>query len=131
MINALEIYHVLYAAGKGPGPFAPIEGSLSRYIKPAVVKAMVKAKYCTLTIRALISLVWSRWSRWSRQNSTYRTCARAHARVSSTSLILINIFKLIKNALTTLTTPIKTMVYALTTALTIYDHLDHMEGSWI
>ena len=131
MINAREIYHVLYAAGNGPGPFAPIEGSLSRLIKPAVVKAMVKAKYCTLTIRALISLVWSRWSRWSRQNSTYRTGARAHARVSSTSLILINIFKLIKNALTTLTTPIKTMVYALTTALTIYDHLDHMEGSWI
>ena len=131
MINACEKYYVLYAAGNGAGPVSPVEGSLSRHFQPAVVKAMVKAKYCTLTIRALISLVWSRWSRWSRQNSTYRTCARAHARVSSTSLILINIFKLIKNALTTLTTPIKTMVYALTTALTIYDHLDHMEGSWI
>jgi hypothetical protein len=33
--------------------------------------------------------------------------------------------------LTTLTTSIKTMVYALTIALTIFDHLDHMEGSWI
>lgn len=131
MINTRKTFSFLYAVGRCPRPVTPVEGSLSRLIKPAVVKAMVKAKYCTLTIRALISLVWSRWSRWSRQNPTYRTCARAHARVSSTSLILINIFKLIKNALTTLTTPIKTMVYALTTALTIYDHLDHMEGSWI
>ena len=129
MINACEKYYVLYAAGNGAGPVSPVEGSLSRHFQPAVVKAMVKANLSTLTIRALISLTWSRWSRWSRQNQTYRTCARA--RVSSTLFILINIFILFKIALTTLTTPIKTMVYALTTALTIYDHLDHMEGSWI
>jgi len=130
MINTRKTFSFLYAAGRCPRPVSPVEGSLSRLIISAVVKAMVKAKISTLTIRALISLAWSRWSRWSMQNPTYRTCARAHARVSSASFILINIFKLIKIALTTLTRPIKTRVYALTTALTIFDHLDHTEGSW-
>lgn len=79
----------------------------------------------TLTIRALISLAWSRWSRWSRQFQLIAH-VRAHARVSTASFILIFIFNLYKNTLTTLTKPIKTLVFALTKAVTNNDHLDQM-----
>jgi hypothetical protein len=99
-------------------------GAPNNNILCRVVKGVVKAKKSPLTIRALVSLVWSRWSRWSRQNPTYRTCARAHARVYR-QFVLISDFNLFKNALTTLTTIINSYTYALTTALTNFDHLDH------
>ena len=105
-----------------PGPL--MFGAPYYMILCRMVKAVVKANKSPLTIRALISLTWSRWSRWSRQNPTYRTCARARARVYRL-FILISVFNLFKNALTTLTTIIKSHTYALTTALTNFDHLDH------
>lgn len=58
-------------------------GNPNNKILCRVVKGVVKAKKSPLTIRALVSLVWSRWSRWSRQNPTYRTCARARVCASA------------------------------------------------
>jgi uncharacterized protein YacL len=105
--------------------FAPVPlvlGPLTKSLNCRMVKAVVKANFFTLTIRALISLAWSRWSRWSRQ---IQHIARARARACVFSLLLLTIiFKLIRIALTTLTTPMMERFSVLTIALTKIDHLD-------
>jgi hypothetical protein len=115
-------YSTLLSTGGCFAPVPLVSGPLTKIVLHGVVKAVVKANFFTLTIRALISLAWSRWSRWSRQ---IQHIARVRARACVFSLLLlIIIFKLIRIALTTLTKPMVARFSALTIALTKIDHLD-------
>lgn len=119
--SIIDLIHVSAPSVRTCAPAAPCLGPLTKNNIPGVVKGMVKAKKITLTIRPLVSLAWSGWSRWSRHFQLI-----AHARVClCRPSFLTFIFKLIKIALTTLTTLIKSTVYALTIPLTNIDHPDH------
>jgi len=123
-----DFTHVLSFIPHGGTPVPLCLGPLTINIFPGVVDGVVGPNLKPWTIRALISLVWSRWSRWSRQ---IQLIARAGARASVSPFSLIFIFNLFKNTWTTQTKPILTRFFASTIPRTTMDHMDQRSGSFL
>lgn len=124
---AASIYdftHVLLFIPDGGTPVPLCLGPLTINIFPGVVDGVVGPNLKPWTIRALISLLWSRWSRWSMQIQLIAH-ARAHARLYRL-FSLICIFNLFKNTWTIWTKPILTRLFTWTIPWTTADHMDHM-----